>query len=122
MLASKIATLTVAADGVGAVSASLGGFLTVAPLTGGRRLGITNTDIKHRRLLGVADLVLGIAIIAGRSSPRRWRAVAARALLHLLFAREYMRSNRRHSAVAMYALFVIDAGIAIGLRQERRSA
>ncbi|WP_441903098.1 hypothetical protein [Microbacterium sp.] len=83
---------------------------------------MTDTDIVGRRALGTADLGLGITIIAGRSSRWRWRAVAARALLHLLFAREYVRNSRRRSAVAMCALFIIDAGIAIGLRKDRRSA
>lgn len=121
MSVSKNTIVAVAADGVGVVSVCLGGFLTVAPHVGGRRLGLSDTDSKRRRALGAADLVLGIAIIASRSSPRRWRAVAARALFHLLFAREYMRSDRRHIAVAMCGLFVLDAGIAVGLRQERHS-
>ncbi|MGO1628838.1 MULTISPECIES: hypothetical protein [unclassified Microbacterium] len=122
MPVSKGASLAFAADGVGAVSVALGGFLSVAPLTSGRWLGLTDTDIVGRRALGTADLGLGITIIAGRSSRWRWRAVAARALLHLLFAREYVRNSRRRSAVAMCALFIIDAGIAIGLRKDRRSA
>ena len=88
----------------------------------GRRLGLTDTDVRRRRMLGTTDLALGITILAGRSSRRRWLAVAARALLHLLFAREYLRNGRRQSAVAMCALFVVDAGIAWGLREERRSA
>lgn len=122
MPVSKSTSLAFAADGVGAVSVALGGFLSVAPLTSGRWLGLTDTDIVGRRALGTADLGLGITIIAGRSSRWRWRAVAARALLHLLFAREYVRNSRRRSAVAMCALFIIDAGIAIGLRKDRRSA
>ena len=123
MPVSKGASLAFAADGVGAVSVALGGFLSVAPLTSGRWLGLTDTDIVGRRALGTADLGLGITIIAGRSSRWRWRAVAARALLHLLFAREYVRNSRpaqrRRDAAA---LFIIDAGIAIGLRKDRRSA
>lgn len=63
-------------------------------------------------MLGTADLPLGIAIIAGRSSPQRWRTVAARSLLHLVFAREYMRNSRKRHAVVLRALFTIDAGIA----------
>jgi hypothetical protein len=121
MSVSKHAILTIAADGAGVVSAALGGFLTIAPLTGGRWLGLVDTDVICRRVLGTADPVLGITIIAGRSSRWRWRAVAARALLHLLFAREYMRNSRRDNAVTMCALFVIDAGITFGLREERRS-
>lgn len=117
MSGPKNAILTIAADGVGFVSAALGGFLTFAPLTGGRLLGLTDTDSGCRRVLGIADLALGITIIAGRSSHRQWSAVAARAVLHLLFAREYVRNGRRHSAAAMCALFVIDSGIAIGLRR-----
>ncbi|WGW10640.1 hypothetical protein LWF01_10875 [Saxibacter everestensis] len=120
MCASRNGVLTIAADGVGAVSASLGGILTIAPLTGGRWLGLTDTPVNCRRVLGTADLALGITIIASRPSRWRWRAVAARSLLHLVFAREYKRTSRRHNAVAMCALFVIDAGIAIGLREERR--
>ncbi|MFC7376852.1 hypothetical protein ACFQS2_06935 [Brachybacterium sp. GCM10030267] len=114
-------TVTVAADGVGAVSTVLGGLLTIAPLTSGRWLGLADTDAGHRRLLGITDLGLGITILAGRSSPRRWCAVASRSLLHVAFAREYSRHGRRSAAVAMCALFVIDAGIAAGLRVGRRS-
>lgn len=120
MRGSKTAMLTVAADGVGVVSAALGGYLTVAPQTGGRRLGLTATDAAGARTLGAADFALGVTIIAGRSSRWRWRAVAARSLLHLVFAREYARSNHQRSAVAMCALFVVDAGIARGLREERQ--
>lgn len=118
---SKIAIFTPTADAIGTVSAALGGLLTIAPSSGGRWLGLTGTDAKCRRMLGIADLVLGTTIIAGRSSRWRWQAVGARALLHLLFAREYMRNSRRPNAIAMCALFAIDAGIAIGLREERRS-
>ncbi len=118
---SENAILTIAADAVGAVSAALGGVLTIAPLTGGRWLGLTGTEVESARMLGTADLALGITIIAGRSSRWRWRAVAARALIHLLFAREYARNNRRRHAIAMCALFVIDAGIAVGLRQDRHA-
>ncbi|NJC23043.1 hypothetical protein BJ994_002119 [Arthrobacter pigmenti] len=121
MPASRNAVLTIAADGVGAVSAALGGLLTVAPLTGGRWLDLTRTDVRYRRVLGMADLVLGITTLAGRSSRWRWRAVAARSLLHLLFGREYMRKDRRRNTVTMFALFVIDAVIAMGLRGARRS-
>lgn len=121
MPALENAELTVAADGVGAVSAALGGLLLIAPPTGGRWLRLTDTEVRRRRVLGGADLALGITIIVGRSSPWRWRAVGARAVLHLLFAREYVRSSRRHHAVAMCALFVIDAGIAVGLRGARHS-
>ncbi|WP_344230427.1 hypothetical protein [Citricoccus alkalitolerans] len=117
---SKNAILTIAADGVGAVSASLGGFLTITPLRAGRWLGLADTDVKRRRVLGTADLALGITIIVGRSSRWQWRAVAIRALLHLAFAREYKRNNGRHKAVAMCALLIIDAGIAIGLRKACR--
>lgn len=117
---SKNAALTIAADGVGSVSTVLGGLLAIAPLRGGRLLGLTDTDVKRRRVLGTADLALGLTIISGRSSRWRWRAVAIRALLHLLFAREYRKNSRRGSAVAMSALFVIDAGIACGLREEGR--
>jgi len=119
MSTSKKAALTIAADGVGSVSAALGGLLTIAPLTAGRWLGLTGTTVTRRRALGTADLALGITIIAGRSQRWRWGAVAARALLHLLFAREYVQNSRRRSAVAMCALFLIDAGIALGLREER---
>ncbi|GAA4916967.1 hypothetical protein [Nesterenkonia rhizosphaerae] len=122
MSVSTNAALTVVADAVGAVSVGLGGFLAIAPLTGGRRLGLEETTLEGRRILGTADLALGIAIIAGRSSPQRWRTVAARSLLHLVFAREYMRNIRKRHAVGMCALFAVDAGIALGLRKEQRSA
>lgn len=121
MPVSKNAILTIAADAVGTVSAALGGLLTIAPVAGGPWLGLPETDAGCRRMLGTADLALGVAILAGRSSHRRWTVVAARALLHLLFAREYMRNRSRRSAVAMCALFVIDAGIALGLRSGRRA-
>ena len=113
---------TIAADGVGAVSAALGGLLAIAPLTGGRWLRLTDTEVQTRQVLGVADLALGLTIIAGRSSHRRWQAMSARAALHLLFAREYMQSGRRQNAIAMCTLFAIDAGIAVGLRRAHRSA
>lgn len=113
---------TIAADGVGAVSSALGGLLTIAPLTGGRWLRLTDTEVHTRRILGVADLGLGLAIIAGRSSHWRWQVVGARAVLHLLFAREYMQSGRRQNAIAMCSLFAIDAGIAVGLRRAHQSA
>lgn len=120
MRVSKSTIFTIAADGVGVISAALGGVLTIAPFTGGRWLGLADTDVKRRRVLGTADLALGITIIVGRSSRWRWRAVAARAVLHLLFAREYVRNSRRRNTVAMYVLFIVDAGIAIGLRGARR--
>lgn len=114
--------LNSAADGVGAVSTVLGGLLLVAPHTGGRWLGLSGTSVSRRRVLGAADLGLGlgITIIAGWSSSWRWSAVAVRSLPHLLFAREYLRSARRPAATAMGALVVIDAGIATGLRSGRR--
>lgn len=120
MLASTL-VVAIAADAVGLASAGLGGFLTVAPDAAGRRLGLTATRTTPRRVLGVIDLTLGLAIIAGRSSHRRWDAVAVRALLHLVFAREYVRADRRGAAVAMCALFVIDSGIALALRRSRHS-
>lgn len=116
MRASTYSVLTVGADVIGATSAALGGLLAVAPLTGGRRLGLTDTDVTSRRLLGAVDGALGLAIVAGRASRWRWSAVAARSLLHLVFAREYIRHGRRFGALAMCALFVIDAGVATGLR------
>lgn len=114
-------TVIIAADGVGAVSTALGGLLTVAPRTGGRWLGLTGTGVPTRRVLGVADLALGLTIIASRASHRRWQVVGARAALHLLFAREYMQSGRQQNAVAMCALFAADTGIALGLRRAHRS-
>lgn len=115
----KDVIFTIAADGVGAASAALGGLLTIAPLSGGRWLRLTDTEVRTRRVLGAADLTLGLTIIAGRSSHRRWQIVGARAVLHLLFAREYMQSGRWQNAMAMWSLFAIDAGIAVGLRQAR---
>ena len=109
MATSKNAALTIAADGVGAVSAVLGGLLTIAPLRGGRWLGLADTTVERRRALGTADLALGITIIASRSSRWRWGVVTARALLHLLFAREYLDNGRRRNAVAMCALFGLAA-------------
>ncbi|MGO2113054.1 MAG: hypothetical protein ACTH31_15725 [Pseudoclavibacter sp.] len=79
-------------------------------------LGLSGSEPKSRRALGIADLTLGAAIIAGRASHGRWRTVAVRSLLHLVFAREYARGGRRPGAVAMCALFVIDGSIAIALR------
>ncbi|MGM1029426.1 MAG: hypothetical protein ACQEWM_06065 [Actinomycetota bacterium] len=117
MRLNKTTLLTIAADGVGMVSTVLGGLLTVAPRRSGRSLGLVGTDVTCRRALGVADLSLGIAIMAGRSRPWRWSAVAARSMLHLVFAGEYIRSGRRRSAAGMCALFAIDAGIAAGLRE-----
>ncbi|MGJ9421176.1 hypothetical protein [Aeromicrobium sp. CF3.5] len=116
------AALTTAADGVGAASTVLGGLLAVAPQAGGRWLGLADTSVAERRALGTADLGLGITIIAARSSRRRWCAVSARSLLHLVFARTYLRTGRRDHAAAMCALFVVDAGIAMGLREESREA
>lgn len=113
---------TIAADGVGAVSAALGGILALAPLTGGPWLGLTDTEVQTRRIFGVADLGLGLAIIAGRSSHWRWQVVGARAVLHLLFAREYMQSGRRQHSIAMCSLFALDAGVAVGLRRAHQSA
>ncbi|MGJ9414277.1 hypothetical protein ACHAAC_16365 [Aeromicrobium sp. CF4.19] len=122
MRLSEKTVLTIAADGVGTASTVLGGLLAVAPRTGGRWLGLADTSVTGRRALGTADLGLGITIMAARSSRRRWRAVLARSLLHLVFAREYVRTGRRDNAVAMGALFVLDAGIATGLREEGHSA
>jgi hypothetical protein len=116
MRAPSNALLSVAADVVGTVSAVLGGLLTFAPDAGRRWLGLTGTGVARSRALGAADLGLGIAIIAGRSSRSRWRVVAARSLLHLVFAREYVRGDHRRSALAMCALFILDASIAAGLR------
>lgn len=108
--------LTLAADGVGVVSLTLGGLLVTAPRRAGEALGLTASTVSRRRTLGTADTLLGSAILASRASPRRWSAVAARAVLHLLFAQEYVRAGRRTLALAMDALFVTDAGIALGLR------
>lgn len=116
MRAPSNALLSAAADAVGAVSVGLGGLLAFFPSTGRQWLGLAGTGVTRSRVLGAADLGLGIAIIASRSSRSRWRAVAARSLLHLVFAREYVRDDRRRSAVAMCALFIIDADIAVGLR------
>lgn len=107
--------LTIAADGVGLVSSVLGSFLAVAPRPGGRWLGLSDTGIGTRRALGCADVALGTAILATREQSLRWCVVAARAVLHLAFAREYWRTGGRSSAAAMCALFVVDTGIAIGL-------
>lgn len=96
---------------------ALGCLLAVAPRQGGRWLGLTDTPLGARRALGAVDVALGVAILGGRSSSRRWMAVATRALLHLLFAREYVRNERRNSALAMCALFVLDSAIANGLRR-----
>lgn len=119
MRASTTTVITMAADGVGAASMVLGGLLSVAPRTGGRWLGLAGTGAGYRRALGGADVVLGTTVIAGRSSSWRWRAVAARSLFHLVFAREYVRGGRRRHAAAMCALFVLDAGIATGLRAQQ---
>ncbi|MDQ0727842.1 hypothetical protein [Microbacterium sp. W4I20] len=120
MRAPSNALLCLAADGVGTVSAVLGGLLTFAPETGRRWLGLTGTGVARTRVLGAADLSLGIAIIATRSSRSRWRAVACRSLLHLVFAGEYVRGDHRRSAMAMCVLFVLDAGIAVALRKQPR--
>lgn len=122
MRVTETTVLTIAADGVGAASTVLGGLLAVAPQTGGRWLGLADTSVTERRALGTADLGLGLTIIAARSSRRRWCAVSVRSLLHLVFARAYLRSGRRGSAAAMGALFVVDAAIALGLRDEGREA
>lgn len=108
--------MTVTADCVGAVSIILGGLLAVAPTTGGRWLGLAATDASRTRALGAADLGLGVAIMAGRSSRSRWAAVAARSVLHLLFASAYLKNGRVPGAAGMCALFVVDAAIAAGLR------
>lgn len=108
-----------AADGVGVVSLTLGGLLVIAPRRAGRLLGLSASTVRRRRTLGTADALLGSTILASRTSPRRWYAVAARAALHLLFAQEYIRADRRTHALAMWALFVTDASIALGLRRAR---
>lgn len=111
--------LTVAADAVGAASTILGGLLTFAPRTGGRRLGLARTGVPRTQALGAADLSLGVAIIAGRSARWRWSAVVARSLLHIEFARQYARNGHALGATAMCVLFAIDAGIAVGLHMVR---
>ena len=95
---------------------TLGGLLVSAPRRGALWLGLDATSEARARALGAADLGLGVAILAGRSASWRWAAVAARSALHLAFASEYARSDRSHALGAMCALFVIDAGIAFGLR------
>lgn len=116
------ALLSAAADGVGTVSVGLGGLLAFFPRTGRRWLGLTGTGVTRSRVLGAADVVLGVAIIASRSSRSRWCAVAVRSLLHLVFAREYLRGDHQRSAMAMCVLFIIDASIAVGLRTHARCA
>ncbi len=113
-------SFTSAADAVAAVSMVLGSFLALAPHTAARRLGLPVVNERRHRRLGLADLGLGVTIIAGRSAQWRWIAVAARSALHLVFAREYLRSGNRVGAVAMGMLFLIDAGIANGVRTEPR--
>lgn len=115
-------TTGAAADAVGAVSAGLGGLLVLAPDPGGRWLGLDHTDLPRRRVLGILDLGLGVTILAGRAAPWRWGAVAARSLLHLGFAHQYVRNGRPASAAAMCALFALDAGIATSLRRRRLRA
>lgn len=116
---SRTHLLTLAANGVGVVSLTLGGVLVIAPRRAGRLLGLSASTVRRRRTLGTADALLGSTILAARTSPRRWYAVAARAALHLLFAQEYIRADRRTHALAMWALFVTDASIALGLRRAR---
>ncbi|MFC7400776.1 hypothetical protein [Citricoccus sp. GCM10030269] len=115
------ATFTTAADAVGAVSTVLGTLLVVAPQTAARRLSLPGSRDKRHRALGAADLGLGIAIMASRSAQWRWTTVAARSLLHLVFAREYLYAGNRLGAGAMGLLFVVDGGIAYGLRRSTRS-
>ena len=110
------AGLTIAADVVGGVSVLLGGILLAAPWSSGWWLGLDDTSVLGRRALGAADVGLGVAIIAGRSAPWRWRAVAARSALHLVFAVAYARGSRTGHAAGMIGLFAIDAGVAVGLR------
>lgn len=111
--------LTAAADVVGAVSVLLGGLLLAAPRMSGRWLGLSDTTVAGRRALGAADVGLGVTIMAGRSTPWRWRAVAARSALHLVFAVAYARGGRTGHVVGMTALFAIDASVAAGLRPRR---
>lgn len=109
-------TSTAAADVVGAVSTVLGGVLLLPGDAGGRWLGLEKVDGRRRRELGALDLGLGIAILASRATTSRWAIVAARTLLHLVFAREYVRAGNRIAAGGMGALFAVDAGIAVSLR------
>ncbi|GGA60276.1 hypothetical protein GCM10011490_08070 [Pseudoclavibacter endophyticus] len=115
------AAVTTAADAVGAVSTVLGSLLVLTPNTAARQLRLPGSRENRHRALGAADLGLGIAILVGRSAQWRWIAVAARSLLHLVFAREYFRGGNRVGAGAMGMLFVIDAGIANGLRETNRT-
>lgn len=94
----------------------LGGLLLAAPRRSGRWLGLTDTTVASRRALGAVDAGLGVAIMAGRAMPWRWRAVAARSALHLVFAVAYARGGRTGHVVGMAALFAVDVSVAAGLR------
>ena len=111
------------ANAVGLVTLGFGVALTVAPRRSREVLGMGVA--LPARAVGVADLVIGSALLFGRP---RWPWMASRAALNAVLAESYRseaskpdRSPRAHSgALAMSALTVVDATLAIALAAQQR--
>lgn len=111
------------ADLIGSTSLALGLGLTLAPKKVGSLLGLDGTPPARARLIGVADVGLGSAILtSSRIWPRRrWPALMALEGLHLVIASEYARHCRTPAALAMIGLFIVDGVVTVMMhRQERR--
>jgi hypothetical protein len=115
-------TLARATDLVGAVTVAFGWALTTRPLWAARAVGL---DPAHARVIGLADLGLGTALLGARP---RWPWMCVRAGLNVAIALEYDAELRRTAprrratkigAVAMRALAISDATLAAALRASR---
>jgi hypothetical protein len=114
--AARHPVTTVVVTGVGLVGVGFGTLLAVAPRRGGRWLRLDASSIRRRRTLGVVDLTLGVAILRMRGSRRRWLPLAAHSVMHLPYAREYLRGGRPVGAAIMCALLAFDAAVAVAAR------
>ncbi|GAA2176234.1 hypothetical protein GCM10009846_29210 [Agrococcus versicolor] len=114
--AARHPATTVVVTGVGLVGVGFGTLLTAAPRRGGRWLRLDATSIRRRRTLGIVDLTLGVAILGMRGSRRRWLPLAAHSVMHLPYAREYLRDRRPVGAAVMCGLLAFDAVVAVAAR------
>ena len=109
-----------AATIAGVVTIGFGVALTVAPSRSALGLGLGDHP-RLARVIGLADLGLGLGLLASRP---RWPWMAARAIFNLALASHYQVESRqadvlgraRIGAVAMTALTLVDGGLAAALR------
>lgn len=103
------------ADVIGVTTVGIGVGLSLAPIRFGKLLGLPGSP-RRGRVIGLADLALGTAILtSGRAWPRkRWPVLVAREAMHVVIAEECRRAENSPGMLAMGGLFVVD-GIATAL-------